>query len=85
VEKAIGIFLLCVGWETLAILYTRTAAHSLPDRRGYIRVFVFATAIALLGILPSAMTILDLTVANVAAWGLGSGVGAVVGLALWRK
>jgi len=85
VEKAIGIFLLCVCWETLAILYTRTVAHSLRDRRGYVRVFVFATTIALLGILPSAMTILNLTVVNVAAWGLGSGVGAVVGLAIWRS
>ena len=80
----LAIFALCVIWEALAISYTRTAARASRNLRGYASVFVIGTVMALLGILSIGLTVTDPTPANVTAWALGSGVGAVIGLAIGR-
>ncbi len=79
------VFALCFCWEAGAVWYTRLAAHSARDARGYASVGVMGAVMAAVGLWGMRLAVPDDSWYTAVAWVAGTGLGAVAGLWLSGK
>ncbi len=78
--KALTIFAVTFCWEAGAVWYTRLAAHSRRDAKGYVSVGLTSAGMAALGLWGLKLAVLDSDPLTSVAWVLGTACGAVAGL-----